>query len=206
MDEKGFMIGVMNKQRRIFSKDAFEKGRIIGATHDGNREWITVLATICADGTWIPPALIYASQSGDIQDTWVNESASLDYQAHVASSPNGWTDDITALHWLEEIFDRYTKEKASNGLRKRLLYLNGYSSHLNMNFINWCNKHNILLAIYPPHSTHRLQPLDVSLFSPLSTAYTRQLEQLIQRSQNTTRVTKRDFLALFWTAFTSSFS
>jgi hypothetical protein len=66
MDEKGFMLGVMNKQRRIFSKDAFEQGRVIGATHDGNREWITVLATVCADGTWIPPALIYASQAGNI--------------------------------------------------------------------------------------------------------------------------------------------
>jgi hypothetical protein len=31
-DEKGFMLGWMNKQRRIFSKEAFEKGRIIGAT------------------------------------------------------------------------------------------------------------------------------------------------------------------------------
>jgi hypothetical protein len=136
----------------------------------------------------------------------VNESASLDHQAHVASSPNGWTDDATGLHWLEEIFDRYTKKKASNGLRKRLLYLDGHGSHLNMNFINWCDKNNILLAIYPPHSTHRLQPLDVALFSPLATAYTKQLEQLMQRSQNRTRVTKRDFLALFWTAFTSSFS
>jgi hypothetical protein len=109
----------------------------------------------------------------------VNESASLDHQAHVASSPNGWTDDATGLHWLEEIFDRYTKKKASNGLRKRLLYLDGHGSHLNMNFINWCDKNNILLAIYPPHSTHRLQPLDVALFSPLATAYTKQLEQLM---------------------------
>lgn len=51
MDEKGFILKVMNKQRRIFSKDSFNKGRILGATQDGNREWITVLATICADGT-----------------------------------------------------------------------------------------------------------------------------------------------------------
>jgi hypothetical protein len=38
MDEKGFMLGQINKQRRIVTKDAFKKGRVIGATQDGNRE------------------------------------------------------------------------------------------------------------------------------------------------------------------------
>ena len=36
-----------------------------------------------------------------------------------------------------------------------------------MQFIDYCDEHNILLAILPPHSTHRLQFLDVSVFSLL---------------------------------------
>lgn len=29
-----------------------------------------------------------------------------------------------------------------------------------MKFLDWSEKHRILLTVYPPHSTHRLQPLD----------------------------------------------
>ena len=51
MDEKRFLIGVLRQIKRVFSKEAFKKGRIKGAGQDGNREWITVLALIYIDGT-----------------------------------------------------------------------------------------------------------------------------------------------------------
>ena len=68
-----FLIGVLRQIKRVFSKEAFKRGRIKGAGQDGSQEWITVLASICMDGTWIPPALIYQAVSGDIQDTWATE-------------------------------------------------------------------------------------------------------------------------------------
>ena len=74
--------------------------------------------------------------------------------------------------------------------------------------MNYCDEHIILLGILPPHSTHRLQPLDVTIFSPLATAYSGQVDALIQSSQGFTRVTKRAFWSLFqksWkTALTAS--
>ena len=59
MDEKGFLIGFLQKTRRIFIKKAFGAGRIKHVSQDGSREWITLLATICADGTKLSPGLIY---------------------------------------------------------------------------------------------------------------------------------------------------
>jgi hypothetical protein len=32
-------------------------------------------------------------------------------------------------------------------------------SHVTTDFIGFCDTNRILLAIFPPHSTHRLQPL-----------------------------------------------
>ena len=206
MDEKGFMIGVMNKEQRIFTKDTFQKGHTLAANQDGNREWITILATICADGTFLPPGILYQSKSGDIQAEWVEAATSQQHQAHVAPSETGWTSDIIAMHWLQEVFDRYTKQEATNGLKYRLLYIDGHGSHLNMNFIKWCDNNRIILAIYPPHSTHRLQPLDVSIFSPLSKAYSFQLTQHMANCQGLSKVSKKDFLSLFWPAFEKSFS
>ena len=51
--------------------------------------------------------------------------------------------------------------------------------------------------ILPPHSTHRLQPLDVGIFSPLATAYSKEIDNLVQSSMGFSRVTKRSFWRLF---------
>jgi hypothetical protein len=59
MDEKGFLIGHLQKVKRIFPKALMKKQKLLGAGQDGSREWITLLATICADGSSLPPALIY---------------------------------------------------------------------------------------------------------------------------------------------------
>jgi len=71
MDEKGFLVGCLIKLFRIFSKKAWEDGHLNGAGQDGNRNWITILATICADGTYIPPAIIYPLEGSDIQPNWL---------------------------------------------------------------------------------------------------------------------------------------
>ena len=63
MDEKGFMIGAVGRQKRILSKRLFKKKQFKQMLQDGNREWISLLACVCADGTALPPALIYAADS-----------------------------------------------------------------------------------------------------------------------------------------------
>jgi hypothetical protein len=76
-----------------------------------------------------------------------------------------------------------------------------------MKFLDFCDANRILVAVYPPHSTHALQPLDICLFAPLAAAYNRELTSYINESQGLTAITKWDFFRLFdraWpTAFTS---
>jgi hypothetical protein len=69
MDEKGFMIGVVGKSKRIFSKRQYTKKQYRQSLQDGNREWITVLACVGADGVALPPGLIYQAAGRDIQNT-----------------------------------------------------------------------------------------------------------------------------------------
>jgi hypothetical protein len=60
------------------------------------------------------------------------------------------------------------------------------------------------LAVFPPHSTHSLQPLDVVLFGPLSKYYSAELDHHLHRTQGITRITKRDFFEHFWPAWSST--
>lgn len=112
MDEKGFLLGFLTKAKRIFTKQAYQSKRMIGTMQDGNREWITVVATVCADGTALPPALIYKAATGNIQDTWVQDLDTTKHKVFFASSPNGWTDNKLGFAWLTQVFDRHSKEKA----------------------------------------------------------------------------------------------
>ena len=59
MDEKGFLISVFNKSKRIYTKSEAVWGKLLGTSQDGNRKWITVIVSIYTDGISLPPGLIY---------------------------------------------------------------------------------------------------------------------------------------------------
>lgn len=58
-DETGFQPGGGNKER-VFGPSG---AKIQYQQRDGNRENITVMVTICADGTEIPPTVIYKGKA-----------------------------------------------------------------------------------------------------------------------------------------------
>ena len=167
MDEKGFMIGAVDRQKRIFSKRLFKKKQFQQQLQDGNREWISLLACVCADGTALPPGLIYPADSKNIQDVWVEDVKVEEHMAFFGVSQSGWSNDGLGLAWLQQVFQRFTAAKARR--KYRLLLVDGHGSHLTEEFLEYCHRHKILLAVYPPHSTHTLQPLDVVMLKPLST-------------------------------------
>ena len=206
MDEKGFLLGKIQKGKRIVPVESLKSGRVTGSGQDSSREWISLLAAICMDGTYLPPALIYAAVSGNIQDTWVDDFDPVKQCAFFASSPNGWTSKDLGFHWLSRIFNMETKRKARNGRDYRLLIVDGHNSHVNMRFLDYCNKHRILVAVFPPHATHRLQPLDVSLFGPLSQFYSQNLDSWIYSTGGIVSLSKREFWHLFWPSFESAFT
>ena len=177
----------------VVFQDALKKGKLLGAQQDGSREFISLLACISAAGKYLPPLLIYKGESHDIMDIWLEDFGEED-KAWFASTSNGWSCDKIRMLWLKQLFDRYTKVL---GAQRRLLLVDGHSSHVNMAFVSLADSLRIILLILPPYTTHRLQPLDVGLFQPLSTAYSKALDKTIYKSQSFTSMTKR----LFWTIF-----
>jgi len=204
MDEKGFLLGRITKAKIIFPKDLKASEKLLGAGQDGSREWITVVATICGDGTTLPPLLIYDSTSGLIQDSWVQDFDSNEHDAWFTSSASGWTSDEVGFKWLEGLFDQRTQGKARRDWR--LLFVDGHGSHVTLKFLEWAQQHRILVAVYPPHFTHRLQPLDVGCFAPLATYYSQLLEEHTRLSEGQTRMTKRDFFKCFYPAWHKAFT
>ena len=76
----------------------------------------TLLACVCADGSYLDPSLIYQSKSGSIQDSWLQGFDPDIHQARVSSSPSGWMNNEIGLAWLKQVFDRGTKGKSERKL------------------------------------------------------------------------------------------
>ena len=181
---------------------ALKNKKTLGSSQDGSREFISLLATICADGTHMTPALIYQGESGDLQTSWLEDYNHKSDQAYFAASTKGWTNENLEMSWLTKVFEPQTRTKS--GYRTRLLIIDGHSSHLNRRFMDFCEQHGIVLEFLPPHSTHRLQPLDVAIFSPLATTYSSQIDALMQSSFGFSHITKRSFWPLFKSTWESA--
>lgn len=92
MDEKGFLVGITSKSKRIFSKQLWEQKKVTATLQDGNREWVTILACICADGTAVDPGVIYEGK-GQLRDLWLHDVDPEKHQVFFATSPTGWTNN-----------------------------------------------------------------------------------------------------------------
>jgi hypothetical protein len=202
MDEKGLLMGSTSRTHRVFSRAMWDRGELQAALQDGSREWITILATICADGTALAPSLVYSSDASAVSLSWVRDINHQD--VFVTGTKSGWSNNELGVAWLRDVFDRQTRSKAMH--QWRLLVTDGHASHCSIEFIEYCHQHRILLAIFPPHATHTLQPLDVVMFKPFSTAYTQELINYQQNSQGLMSMAKSDFFPLFWQAWVSSFT
>lgn len=72
----------------MFTTALFDNHKLIGTVQDGSRKWVTVVATICADGTSLSPGIIYEDQANTSQDTWLDGVKEEDNLAFLASSVN----------------------------------------------------------------------------------------------------------------------
>ena len=132
-----------------------------------------LLACICACGEVLPLSLIYEGKAG-IQSGWVDAIEARNHEVFVSNSTSGWTNNDLGLAWLQQVFERFTRERAKRDYR--LLILDSHGSYLTTEFKDFCDANRILLAVFPPHATHSLQLLDVVLFGPLSNYYSQELD------------------------------
>lgn len=154
------------------------------AVHSGNRRLVTTIEFVSSRGKRFRPMIIF--QGAKIQKQWV-ENWSEPIYAH---SEKGWTDDEHGVSWLEKSFDPQTKDIGG----RRLLFVDGHTSHVSAAFIASCWDKKIVPLCLPPHTTHFLQPLDVGCFGPLDKAYKKALEE--KNATGVVEVDKIDFLSM----------
>jgi hypothetical protein len=192
-DETGFQMGILSGAKVVTSSERRGRPR---TKQPGNREWVTVIQAVCADGWVVPPYFVVKGKNHLLP--WYQDSR-FRPEWRVHTSENGWTTNEIGLDWLKH-FDQSTKRR-TRGVH-RLLILDGHESHHSVDFEDFCKANNIVPLCMPPHSSHFLQPLDVGCFSPLKVSYGKQIERMMR--MQITHITKEDFFDAFVEAFHAS--
>ena len=97
MDEKGILLGITSRTKRIFDRPLYEAKAVRQALQDGSREWISTIACICADGSALDPALIYQATSINIQSSCIEDLNPEHHQVYITVSESGWSNNQIGL-------------------------------------------------------------------------------------------------------------
>ncbi|KAH7464117.1 hypothetical protein FOMA001_g17824 [Fusarium oxysporum f. sp. matthiolae] len=134
-DETGFMMDMIMAGMVVTGSESQGRPKSV---QPGNREWITVIQAINAEGQSIAPFIIGAGQYH--LANWYQES-NLPGDWVIATSQNGWTNNELGLEWLKH-FDRSTTKRSN--ARYRLLILDGHESHHSADFERYCKENKII--------------------------------------------------------------
>ena len=167
MDEIGVMLSKLNSVKVLISKDnqrGYRGARV-------KRTTVTAVECVSADGRSLDPMIIWPASTH--RANWTTHPTP---GWHYAYSDTGYTDSYISLQWLKLVFDPQTKERANQ--KPRVLICDGFGTHETLEVLEFCFENNIILCRLPSHTSHKLQPCDVSVFGPLKAAYRDQVERL----------------------------
>jgi len=188
MDEAGIMEG-MGSNGLVLGRAGTQA---IQQKTPGSKAWTSFIECVSAIGSALPPLVIFKGKT--VQQQWFPPDLKPFAGWKFTATENGWTSDETAFEWLQTVFLPLTQPEDVK--ETRLLIFDGHGSHQTVDFMWECYKHNVHLIYLPPHASHVLQPLDLSIFSPLKQAYRRYIGYLTYLTDSSP-IGKQNFLECY---------
>jgi hypothetical protein len=168
VDEKG--VSVNHKPPSVIADSTYCPPAITS----GKGKTITVIGGCSASGMQIPPFFVFPGKRMKAELL-----AGKTTGADGAVSDTGWSNMQIFKQYLKYHFLKYVPGRGEN---KILLILDGHKSHVTVGLAEWAMENGIILFILPPHTSHVLQPLDVSCYGPFQRMYNIQCHKLLRQT------------------------
>jgi len=165
VDETGITT-VQHRRSKVVSLRGKKEVASLTSAERGNL--ITVVTCMNATGTYVPPLIVFPriKMKQELMDGAPAGSIS-------ACHPSGWIQTDIFTKWFDH-FVHYVKPSADDPV---LLIVDGHYSHTrNLDVVDKAREHSVAIVSLPPHSTHKMQPLDVGFLKPLKTYYAQEIE------------------------------
>lgn len=188
VDETGISV-VQSKIPRVVG---LRGKRQIGALSSAERgSLVTVVCCMSAGGTFIPPLLIFPRKN--MSDTLMKGAPPGSIgRCH----PSGWIQSNLFTDWLRHFIEK-TKPTEKDPV---LLILDGHNSHTkNIEVVDLARQNHVSILSLPPHTSHKLQPLDKTFIGALKFHYSEAIRLWMRHSERP--VGPYDICELFGKAF-----
>ena len=163
-DETGAQAG-RNGGGRVWA----QKGsRSIHKVLPNKREWITNLTCVNAAGDHIPGFYIFRGKR--LRSNYVLH---CEDGAAMAMQTKAWMTATLFSHWISHFIRCLQSKGGISQGRRHLLILDGHNSHVTLEVVHKCREVGLDLVTLPSHTSHRLQPLDVGVFTPFKRYFKR---------------------------------
>ena len=154
IDETGLMT-VHKPPKVIASKGEKQVGQI---TSGERGQLVTLVGAINAVGNSIPPLLIFPRVN--FRNHMLNGAPPGTIGA---ANPSGWINAELFESWLDHFITHSQSTKDS----PTLLIMDNHTSHISVAVIDKAKANGVVLLTFPPHTSHKLQPLDRTVYGPL---------------------------------------
>ncbi|KAJ8933909.1 hypothetical protein NQ314_013710 [Rhamnusium bicolor] len=131
----------------------------IGRVTSAERGTLVTLAfAVSATGNSVPPYLIFPRVH--FKDHFLKEGPPGSVGG---ANPSGWMKETHFLKYVKH-FVRHTRASVD---RPVVLLLDNHDSYLSVEGFTYCKNNGVTVLSFPPHCSHKLQPLDRSVYGPL---------------------------------------
>lgn len=188
MDETG-MSTVPNKQPKVLSRKGKRSVNKISSAERGTN--VTVVNAVSATGHFIPPAFIFGRKRMKAELLDVAPPGSIGMV-----SDSSFINAELYLDWLTHFRDHAKPTKD----QPILLILDNHVSHCTLKAVEFYRENNIIALTIPPHSSHKMQPLDRGFHGVLKKFYSSECEKWLRNHPGRT-ITVYQMTSIFTPAF-----
>jgi hypothetical protein len=130
------------------------------------REWLSVLSCVNARGGSIPNFYIFKGKR-----MRRNYIAHCEASATMAMQTKAWMTGFLFSSWIAHFVKALESRGGISPTNRHLLILDGHNSHVTLDVVYKAKANGLDLLTLPSHTSHRLQPLDCSVFHPFKSAF-----------------------------------
>ena len=166
LDETG--ISTVAEVDKVAAQKGVKQVGSITATERGTL--VTVACAVNAVGNTLPPFFVFPRVR--YNSSFVNGGPTGSGEC---ATPKGWmTSDVFLL-----AFQHFVKHAKPTKERPVLLLMDNHESHVSLKLVEEARDAGVVILTFPPHCSHRLQPLDVAVFSSVKRFFRTSLSEFM---------------------------
>ncbi|KAF2903168.1 hypothetical protein ILUMI_03015 [Ignelater luminosus] len=128
---------------------------------------MTACCIVSAAGSALPPSMVFPRKN---------------FKTHMLTrAPSSILGLAQPTEWIANVIRHFIKVTSSTKENPTLIIMDNHESHLAREVLNIAKENEVILRTIPPHTSHKLQARDVSVFGPFQNFYNAAVDSWVVR-------------------------